>query len=196
MKLLKEIGKSTKGNEYNKIPDLQSIYEKVNLNSEFLCEINYCKSLAIKIICLIRSSDRKEKPKTCCLNELFEITEEEIRKVKKEYEKSKINKENLLYDEEDSELSEYEREKLMNGEYIRGNMNIKYHNNPLYKPITIYENKFLVEILIIISEYITKIVCDIINKENEEIIINLRIFGDYRNICFILLVIFLFKLIF
>lgn len=196
IKLLKGIGRTIKENKSEKMSDIHSVFEKVNLNNEFLCGTNKYKNLGIKIIYLIRNSNRKEKVSTNCLNEIFDISEEEIMRVKCEYDNSEINKDNLLFDEEDSELDDSEREKLINGEYIRGNMNIKYHNNPLYKPITKYENKLIVEVLIIISEYISELIHDIGNVENEEIIINLRIFGDYRNMMFVLLMIFIYKIIF
>lgn len=196
IKLLKGIGRTIKENKSEKMSDIHSVFEKVNLNNEFLCGMGKYKNLGIKIIYLIRNSNRKEKVSTNCLNEIFDISEEEIMRVKCEYDNSEINKDNLLFDEEDSELDDSEREKLINGEYIRGNMNIKYHNNPLYKPITKYENKLIVEVLIIISEYISELIHDIGNVENEEIIINLRIFGDYRNMMFVLLMIFIYKLIF
>lgn len=196
IKLLKGIGRTIKENKSEKMSDIHSVFEKVNLNNEFLCGMNKYKNLGIKIIYLIRNSNRKEKVSTNCLNEIFDISEEEIMRVKCEYDNGEINKDNLLFDEEDSELDDSEREKLVNGEYIRGNMNIKYHNNPLYKPITKYENKLIVEVLIIISEYISELIHDIGNVENEEIIINLRIFGDYRNMMFVLLMIFIYKLIF
>lgn len=196
IKLLKGIGRTIKENKSEKMSDIHSVFEKVNLNNEFLCGTNKYKNLGIKIIYLIRNSNRKEKVSTNCLNEIFDISEEEIMRVKCEYDNSEINKDNLLFDEEDNELDDSEREKLINGEYIRGNMNIKYHNNPLYKPITKYENKLIVEVLIIISEYISELIHDIGNVENEEIIINLRIFGDYRNMMFVLLMIFIYKIIF
>lgn len=149
------------------------------------------KSFTKVIIAQLNNSTKKTNINKEEFWAIFSFTKDDIEAAKKNCQDQYKNNRLELYDEGSGELSDYESKSLQDGTFIRGKHNIKYYGDELERPISSYENTLITKAMILLSIEINKILEYFeIDKR-----VNLRVFGDYRNMIFFIILSLIIKMI-